>query len=311
MPTMNPPTPLRWMGAVPLTTVVLAAWLSAACATSPVSNEPSVAPQTQFEPVPEYPGLQLMEQTQGLPVNAGDSITLGDAPFSLSTHQWVTAELECSEWLNEAHYRQDIVEQVLSSAHFDNCDFEGAFKRIDERLVEARALAVRGKRAEAMRVLGQILHALQDFYAHSNYVELMEQVYPTSLSAVRPLLLWTPEGRAAISQLRDGKMKGTVLPNGMRLFTGVVWWGWPQKCDAGTPSHGEMAKDSLETDNGKKPAPEAWKGRRFHIARQLAQAESLAFLTQTVGRWPELRGACGNALAFTVFHDRRKPRSTP
>ena len=43
--------------------------------------------------------------------------------------------------------------------------------------------------AEAMTRLGQVLHAVQDFYAHSNYVDLMDE-WETAYDNIGPIQLW-------------------------------------------------------------------------------------------------------------------------
>ena len=83
---------------------------------------------------------------------------------------------------------------------------------------------------QAFFALGQALHGVQDFYAHTNYVELQapKVTRVTNIEVVAP---WQAAGRARIEQLRkDG------------LYSGHVFWGFPQKCPSGTPSHHDLAK---------------------------------------------------------------------
>jgi len=93
---------------------------------------------------------------------------------------------------------------------------------------------------KAFFALGQALHGTQDFYAHTNYVELQTpQVKKvTELEVVAP---WRAEGSARIEQLQA---KG--------LVSGVVFWGFPKKCPANTISHANLSKDSESTRGGKK-----------------------------------------------------------
>lgn len=294
-----------------LCSLALLATLSCSAAKSkptPTEEQPPVA---EMEPIPDYPGVMLGDRSEGLPIAMGDSFSLTGNKFGLDTHTWLTSELDCADWLNEAHYRQDIVEQVLSSAHFDNCDFDGALDKVQARMAEARQLAKQGDRKGAIKVLGQIVHAVQDFYAHSNFVELMEKEYPGAFSSVRPLRLWTTDGRKAVDALRKGTFAGKPLAAKAALVTGVVWWGFPKRCPSGTPSHGALAKDSVDSDNGRVETPAAWGFRRYHAARELAQAETQTLITEALTTWPELGGACGDVVAFTVFNDRRRPRKEP
>lgn len=264
----------------------------------------------ELAPVPPYPGLRLGARENGLLVEESDGITFQQAPFSLAAHDWITAELECSDWLNEAHYNQDMSTgaQVSSAAHFENCDFSGALAFIQAEVAAAKAAAKARKRRDALMALGRAMHALQDFYAHSNYVELMEVEHPDDPGAVAPLQLWTAAGRAKIAELERGMLGGRWLVSGRALVSGVAWWSAPERCPEGTMRHAGLAKDSLDMDNGAVKSPPRWGGTRFHTARELAQAETMAFLRDTVGSWPELEGTCGNAVAFVTLIDQRKEK---
>jgi len=65
----------------------------------------------------------------------------------------------------------------VNANHFDDCNFSGGSEVVrsnEARAVEALAPArppVEGD-AAAIRAFGRALHALQDFYAHTNWVEL-------------------------------------------------------------------------------------------------------------------------------------------
>ncbi len=127
--------------------------------------------------------------------------SLGDdaSLFSISKHKQIFKEMvfatadnedsNCSRQLVQAIYLQDIGHFFDANAHFDNCTFDGSIDYIESLLGEADDLVKsahthrdggqyrRGGTAvaEAMTRLGQVLHAVQDFYAHSNYVDLMDE----------------------------------------------------------------------------------------------------------------------------------------
>jgi hypothetical protein len=128
--------------------------------------------------------------------------------ISAPVHDWITEILQKKHGFNGSAYSeiswamayQDIPasEAFLSATnHFDD-------NKILESLsvVEARKRRIRellpdvatndAKRAEFYTLFGQILHALQDFYSHSNYIELNMRDNPRirSLSDI-PLINWT------------------------------------------------------------------------------------------------------------------------
>ncbi|MEU7864211.1 hypothetical protein [Nonomuraea sp. NPDC049141] len=55
--------------------------------------------------------------------------------------------------------------------HFDDCEFDGAAKFIRDRYRSA-GLALIGRTWAAPSMFGDIMHTVQDFYSHSNWVEL-------------------------------------------------------------------------------------------------------------------------------------------
>ena len=144
---------------------------------------------------------------------------------------------------------QDSYHQFESKAHFDNCDFDQAVAYIDSLLFEVDVHVAAAKAAKekndkaafnvymlkAFFALGQALHGVQDFYAHTNYVELSvgEVTTETDIGIVSP---WTQSGKNKIKEL---SAKG--------LVSGYVFWGVPQKCPQGSLSHADMAKDKATT----------------------------------------------------------------
>jgi len=113
-----------------------------------------------------------------------------DKRFDTSTHEEVLAGLLSNRYIGElrkALYLQDSYHQFESKAHFDNCAFGESIAYIDSLLSEvdghvqaAQASKDQGDLAaseasmlKAFFALGQSLHGIQDFYAHSNYIELM------------------------------------------------------------------------------------------------------------------------------------------
>jgi Heterokaryon incompatibility protein Het-C len=233
-----------------------------------------------------------------------------DSPFGSEGHKEAMAALVSNVYaaeLRRALFYQDSVHQFESKAHYDNCDFEAATAYVDELLAEAdghiksAALAASkndkagieaaGKRA--FFAIGQALHAVQDFYAHSNYIELTEKTVKDAPD-IPVVPVWTAAGKARLQQLQ-----------GAGLVSGYVYWGFPQKCPAGTLWHKDLAKDSEKTTSGKVRVAHLENLSQYRLAIITAREASSQFLTYTFNRWPLLKQLNGKYLAFEVAVDRR------
>jgi hypothetical protein len=233
-----------------------------------------------------------------------------DVPFDTTSHEQLLNGLAANPYVGElrrALYLQDTAHQFESKAHFDNCDFDSAISYISTLLEETGGYvekASRNKRPEAKGEvegtirsaffsLGQALHAVQDFYAHSNYVELKISAAKRTddIEVVEP---WTQIGQNRIRQLRN---EG--------LISGFVFWGFPQLCASGTPSHADLAKDSGNTKSGKKNIPHLQNLSQYRIAMFLARQASISLIRYAFERWPLLKEVNGNDIAFEVMLDNR------
>jgi Heterokaryon incompatibility protein Het-C len=233
-----------------------------------------------------------------------------DQKFDPATHKEVLDGLVANPYMSQlrkALYMQDVIHQFSSKAHFDNCDFENSITYMGELLSEVDGHVVTANRAKengdqalvestvekAFFALGQALHGIQDFYAHTNYVELtVGQVKKsTDIPIVSP---WRDAGKAKIANF-----------SGQGLVSGYVFWGLPQKCADGTPSHSELAKDKATTPSGKVKVPHLQNRNRYQIAAQLARADSQVLIDEAFRRWPLLKEVNGQYTAFEVLVDRR------
>lgn len=233
-----------------------------------------------------------------------------DEPFDTTTHKEVLARLVNNPYnteLRKALYLQDIVHQFESKAHFDNCDFDSSIAYITSLLDEAEthvAAASKAKAAgnqeevkmaagRAFFAIGQALHGVQDFYAHTNYVELeapkVKKV--TDLELIAP---WRANGRDRIKELQ-----------GRGLVSGFVFWGFPQNCPRGTASHSDLAKDSAATKSGARHVAHLQNLSQYRIAVYLAREASLQLMTDAFKRWPLLRELNGQNVAVEILLDRR------
>ena len=231
-------------------------------------------------------------------------------PFDPSTHDRLNEQVLTSVYARElwkALYLQDTYHQFESKVHFDNCDFDDGLDYIADLLRECDGLIAKSeaeRRAgrqgaadnyvrQAFFSLGQALHGIQDFYAHSNFVELMKNS-GRDLIDVEPVPVWLDEGRQQVKQLQS---RG--------LISGYVSWGTPKRCGAGVPSHRELAKDSRTMKSGGVVVPRWENLTQYDAAYLLARASSSAFLRYAFDRWPTL-GQKGTVMAYRVFQERRK-----
>lgn len=132
-------------------------------------------------------------------------------PFEFEGHKEALKDLAANVFvaeLRKALYMQDVVHQFESKAHFDNCDFDGGTAYIVSLLTEAdghvQTMSIlKGKgdkdgmvesAKKAFFSLGQALHAVQDFYAHSNYVELSKEAAKKTLD-IQVIAPWRKAGQ--------------------------------------------------------------------------------------------------------------------
>ncbi|XXT15859.1 hypothetical protein WME94_37000 [Sorangium sp. So ce429] len=229
-------------------------------------------------------------------------VSPGGVPkYGTSAHVKLTGvAAECSDELAAAQWRQDIVAQASSEAHFDNCAFDESIKYINALVAEANQVLSRSGLApndvkKGMSLIGRLLHGVQDFYSHTNYVELMhEKDAPFNEALALPI--WTANGAKLVMQLAND---GT-------LTSGVVWWGFPKKCSAQAKTHHALAKDSGTMDSGK-VVLKRWQRTAYRASYQIADWATQKFLRDAYSRWPALEGVCGPVVHYLPSHDRRGP----
>jgi hypothetical protein len=106
----------------------------------------------------------------------------------------------------EANLRQDRPLALIGydEYHFDNSAFEKSYAYIEEQ----RALAVASLLAEdapaAWQAFGRLTHTAQDFYAHSNYIDLWLASQPDG----------TQPGPSEVDPLDPGVLRASALRSG-------------------------------------------------------------------------------------------------
>lgn len=116
------------------------------------------------------------------------------------------------------------LDQFDSTLHFDNCTFALGAKRIADLwgLIESPF------EVNKYVSFGTMIHTVQDFYAHSNWVELHEDVSPIPVWDLDP----------------------SSLP--AAIVSGTFFLDVPKLCAAGAPTHAQLNKDSPGSPEGSK-----------------------------------------------------------
>ena len=231
----------------------------------------------------------------------------GGGKFVTGVHRKLTpTETACARDVNAAIYLQDFLQQQRSAAHFDNCAFDEGFEYLQSLLADAeRAFVSVGDVAQpgainsnefraGMISIGQALHAVQDFYAHTNYVELSAQDQALIDGRTLPIVrLWTNAGK---QQLVDLRARG--------LVSGTWRIGWPKRCTASALSHDALNKDSDTATAGLQPIPR-WGMTAYQAAFGTAQRASLEFFIFAANKWPVIPKVCGEEIDYITAPELR------
>jgi hypothetical protein len=262
---------------------------------SAVADEPSPA----FDPT----SMQLQDM---LDKTTQFRVSLTKAgEFELPVHRSLTpSETACAQSINRGHYFQDYLQQQRSAAHFDNCAIDDGSAYIRELLHQADgafAAAPAGASQDnaeiqiALLAIGQTLHAIQDFYAHTNYIEMESHDSHVLDGRDAPIVqIWTEDGVHRLDAL---------LKAG--LVSGTWALGVPKRCSAGALTHAALNKDSNDADEGKQKVAKWGNRTLFQSAFATAERASVAFLQFGARRWPQFARACGDELDLIGLTDSR------
>jgi hypothetical protein len=151
--------------------------------------------------------------------------------FALRPHAEILAAA-CSDLLETQQLNIVIASNLLqdgrqfeSAVHFDNCAFLAGAQYVASELRNMRQ-SRNPRDGNALAAFGRLSHTIQDFYSHSNWIEIHE--------ASNPIPLWDLQ----YDSLPLGIMSGTWL------------LGFPKECSQGTPSHDDMNKDEPTSAKG-------------------------------------------------------------
>ncbi len=153
--------------------------------------------------------------------------------FALKRHILITQSATTEILTNEeiqlvvsANLAQDI-RQFESRVHFDNCAFKEGSLYIEKQWEMIDSDSNRRSKS-SLNLFGQLLHTVQDFYAHSNWVEIHLNEASIPIWNLQSESLSTP------------------------IMSGTWAIGEPKRCSPNTPSHGELNKDEPSSIAGRK-----------------------------------------------------------
>lgn len=169
--------------------------------------------------------------------------TILNPQFSLENHEALT-QTAGSYYVAHGTISQSVLDDIiddntdidfyyplLSVYHFDNCHFQGGVDYLAEVWNEIRTINDRFD-SDSLEYFGELLHTVQDFYAHSNWVEYW--------IAKDPNLATIPTWNFQMSSLPSP------------IISGYVWYNSPKKCPSNVPSHGDLNKDDKNSPQGMK-----------------------------------------------------------
>jgi hypothetical protein len=207
----------------------------------------------------------------------------------------------CTDALVRGQWDQDISAVITPEAHFDNCLIDLSVDYLRQELKRADAHATSGRVWDALTALGRVAHSLQDFYAHTNYVEISADAF-ADRSAVPAVALWSPSSDAALADLRH---KG--------LVSGTVVYERGEQCPVDPQKHAklthddDLAKDDLKWPEGKKIVP-AWNITHYRAAYLFARDASAELIQGRLKspEWDSVVRQCGLNYGYGLTFDQRR-----
>lgn len=188
--------------------------------------------------------------------------------------------------LNKALWHQDLLAFLGSRHHFDNCAFSEGIEQINQHFEanEADYLKLQNttnekeKKQIRERIIfrtGRLLHSTQDFFSHSNFVELMQEKH-SKIEEVPLADFWTKEGQKQILQLSRND-----------LVSEKFFLSFPHRCTQNNSQTQNLSKDSPKKMAGKKIT--RWKNFQtnsnytaFEAAMIFAEKSTYHILFQTL-----------------------------
>ena len=259
-------------------------------------------------------------------------------------HEYITASAlwflreDVVDEINFEHVVQETLEAFTSSAHMDNCEMKQSASRINLYYRQAIQAAdpYQFDSEETAELFGKLLHAVQDFYAHSNWVDSgMQTLIDQNLgfwNALEPysyhdgalLVQGTNQQPFGPGSLSRQGFRVTVKRNGINypgIVTGTFGFGSHQ-----CPRVVAIAHGSPITPQGlNKDGPNEYNGARYEEAAWLAMVQTehefyrLYSLIEAIygtaqhllDAWLQPGTGPAGAVADSLAARRREPRYLP
>lgn len=121
----------------------------------------------------------------------------------------------------EANVKMDAIWNQLGrhELHFDDNAFAKGYRYLDDQRAQAEADLAAGRPVLAWRAFGRLTHTAQDFYSHSNYIDLWVGRYPDGMAPPPAQIDPLDDALVASPALRSGK---PYLPLGMLSFVPIL-----------------------------------------------------------------------------------------
>ncbi|MGI2904119.1 HET-C-related protein [Tolypothrix sp. VBCCA 56010] len=176
--------------------------------------------------------------------------------------------------VNANKHTDDLPNQANSEMHFDGEDFAGGSKRVMDlkEKVISKVTTEEPESTSARNDLGTALHTIQDFYAHSNWVELGHSS-PNINRKIGTEIFSGADKNTPTCPTDPGTLGGaglSQLTSGYFILSNQLACGVPQgKCRHGVPV---VCPDGLNKDDDSRPG--------FLTARPLAVDATKDYLNQ-------------------------------
>ena len=177
-----------------------------------------------------------------LHMNITDQLT--KLNFSRWSYQFASREIATANVLTDVRYL------FIPYAHFDDERFEEASKFVILQLQAARTSLKRKEWPQARLAIGTLLHSVQDFYSHTNWVELGIEEPNRDLATGRSLGSIMHKNTTACrncSKTDKNCIENNLFPH-RQLTSGYFSFVHPSNKPAGKCSHGGRWDFSLDDD---------------------------------------------------------------
>ncbi len=122
-------------------------------------------------------------------------------------------------YLESVNRKTDSIEFYVSEAHFDNELFEKSSKRLIQFKEDAIDAYIEKRQTDGDELLGRALHTLQDFYSHSNWVEMEQSTHNAELGILNLINpsdsdVFCTDNSSKLTELGKTKLTSGYWPGG-------------------------------------------------------------------------------------------------